>query len=57
MLFEVNKKEYFLTFAEDEQRLDVISSTPAGSQKIPLYVDATKWERIGDREKRAPRIQ
>jgi len=55
--FQVKEQEYFLTFVEEENRFYVISATPTGMQRIPVYVDAAKWERIGGREKRTPRVQ
>ena len=57
MQFTVNNQEYFLTFAEDEKRRFLIFPTATGMTHIPVYVDVTKWERIGDRERRTPRIQ
>jgi len=55
--FQIKGQEFFLTFAEDEQRLYVVTPTSDGVHKIPVYVDAAKWERIGGREKRTPRVQ
>jgi hypothetical protein len=46
-----------LTFVEEENRFYVVAPTPTGMQKIPVYVDAVKWERLGNREKRTPRVQ
>ena len=57
MQFQIKGQEFFLTFAEDEQRLYVVTPTSDGVHKIPVYVDAAKWERIGGREKRTPRVQ
>jgi hypothetical protein len=38
--FEVNGKQYFLAFVEDERRWYVFSPTPQGMHRIPVYVDA-----------------
>jgi len=37
--FEVNGKQYFLAFVEDERRWYVFSPTPQGMHRIPVYVD------------------
>ena len=39
MQFEVNGKQYFLAFVEDERRWYVFSPTPQGMHRIPVYVD------------------
>lgn len=57
MQFLVNEQEYFLTFAEDEERLYLLQPTETGLQKIPVYVDAPKWERAAKQERRKPRVQ
>lgn len=57
MQFHVKEQEYFLTFAEDEERLYVIQPTETGLQKIPVYIDAAKWERATKQERRKPRVQ
>ena len=38
--FEVNGKQYFLAFVEDERRWYVFSPTPQGMHRIPVYIDA-----------------
>jgi hypothetical protein len=38
--FEVNGKQYFLAFVEDERCWCVFSPTPQGMHRIPVYVDA-----------------
>jgi len=45
--FEVNGQEYLLNFAEDEGRWYLFAPTPTGMNRIPIYVDAPKYERIG----------
>jgi hypothetical protein len=44
--FTINGKEYFLAFAEDERRWYVVAPSSTGVQRIPVYVDAVKWERV-----------
>ena len=47
MQFEVNGKQYFLAFVEDERQWYVFSPTPNGMHRIPVYIDApaaeSKW--------------
>ena len=57
MQFQIKGQEFFLTFAEDEKTLYVVTPTEDGVHKIPVYVDVEKWERIGGWEKRTPRVQ
>ncbi len=57
MQFQIKEQEYFLTFAEEEGRLYVLRPTATGLQSIPVYVDAAKWERLGNREQQTPRVQ
>ena len=40
MQFEVNGKQYFLAFVEDERRWYVFSPTPQGMHRIPVHVEA-----------------
>jgi hypothetical protein len=43
MQFQVNGREYFLAFVEDERRWYLFSpSNTQGLQRIPVYVDAAK---------------
>jgi hypothetical protein len=44
--FEVKGQAYFLNFAEDEARWYVFAPTLTGITRIPVYVDAVKWERF-----------
>jgi hypothetical protein len=44
--FKVKGQEYFLAFVEQEKRYYVFASTPDGVQRIPVYVDGAKYERI-----------
>jgi hypothetical protein len=43
----VNGQEYFLNLVEDESRWYVFMPSLTGLQKIPVYVDGPKYERIG----------
>jgi hypothetical protein len=45
--FEVNGKQYFLAFVEDERRLYVFSPTPKGMERMPVYVDAVNYDNFG----------
>jgi hypothetical protein len=55
--FEVNGETYFLNFAEDESRWYVFAQTLTGVNRIPVYVDAPKYERIGVLEAGRHKIQ
>ena len=46
MQFQVKGKEYFLAFVEDERRWFLFSQVGQGIERIPVYVDAPKQERI-----------
>ena len=37
--FQVNGRTYFLAFVESERRWFVFEPTPAGVNRIPVYVD------------------
>jgi len=43
--FEVNGKQYFLAFVEDERQWYVFSPAARGVERMPVYVDAVKYER------------
>ena len=45
--FEINGKQYFLAFVDDERRWYVFSATQKGVERIPVYVDAVKYESFG----------
>jgi hypothetical protein len=45
--FQVNGKEYFLAFVEDERRWYVFAPSAEGMHRIPVYVDAASYERGG----------
>ena len=51
MQFEINGQEYFLNFIEDEQRWFVLVPSETGVNRIPVYVDGSKYERIGATER------
>jgi len=55
--FEANGQSYFLNFAEDEGRWYVFAQTLTGVNRIPVYVDAPKYERIGVLEAGRHKIQ
>ena len=55
--FEANGQTYFLNFAEDEGRWYVFAQTLTGVNRIPVYVDAPKYERIGVLEAGRHKIQ
>ena len=55
--FDVNGQVYFLNFAEDEGRWYVFAQTLTGVNRIPVYVDAPKYERIGVLEAGRHKIQ
>ena len=45
--FEIDGQEYFLNFIDDEARWYVFAPTLTGVNRIPVYVDAPKYERFG----------
>ena len=45
--FRMKDQDYFLAFVEQEKRWYVFSPTPEGVHRIPVYVDAVKYERTG----------
>ncbi len=47
MQFQIKGQDYFLAFVEQEKRWYVFSPTPEGINRIPVYVDAVKYERAG----------
>ena len=47
MQFQIKGQDYFLAFVEQEKRWYVFSPTPQGVHRIPVYVDAVKYERVG----------
>ena len=55
MQFEVNGHEYFLAFAEKENRFYVLEATEKGVTRIPVYVDAATraWEEIQETGERS----
>jgi len=42
--FEVNGREYFLAFLEDERRWFLFSANQKGVERIPVYMDSAKYE-------------
>ena len=44
--FEVNGKQYFLAFVEEERRWYIFSPSQQGIQRWPVYVDAPATEKI-----------
>ena len=57
MQFEVNGDTYFLNFAEDEGRWCLFAQTVTGVTRIPVYVDAPQYERMGVWEAGRHKIQ
>jgi hypothetical protein len=45
--FRIKGQDYFLAFVEQEKRWDLFAPTPQGVRRIPVYVDAVKYERPG----------
>jgi len=45
--FQIKGQDFFLAFVEQEKRWYVFSPTPQGVNRIPVYVDAVKYERTG----------
>ena len=55
--FEANGQTYFLNYAEDEGRWYVFAQTLTGVNRILVYVDAPKYDRIGVLEAGRHKIQ
>jgi hypothetical protein len=49
--FQIKGQDYFLALVEDERRWYLFSPRPQGVRRIPVYVDAAKWERVASSEK------
>jgi len=45
--FEIKGQDYFLAFVEQEKRWYVFAPTARGVNRIPVYVDAVKYEKAG----------
>jgi hypothetical protein len=45
--FKIKDQDYFLAFVEDEKRWYVFAPTEQGVHRIPVYVDAVKYEKSG----------
>jgi len=54
--FEVNGQEYFLAFVEEEKKYFVFAPTTEGLQRMPVYVDAAKYDR-GSTAAATPKFQ
>src|SRR5205823_4329933 len=50
--FQVKGQDYFLAFVEQEKRWYVFAPTPQAVHRIPVYLDAAKYERAGFMEER-----
>ena len=57
MQFEVNGQTYFLDFTAEEGQWYLFAQTLTGVNRIPVYVDAPKYERIGVLEAGRHKIQ
>ncbi|MEP6645264.1 MAG: hypothetical protein ABJA69_12250 [Acidobacteriaceae bacterium] len=55
--FQVHGQEYFLNFVEDEGRWYVFAPTETGVERIPIYMDNPKYERLGVLEAGRHKIQ
>ena len=47
MQFRIKDQEYFLAFVEQEKRWYVFAPSQQGVHRIPVYVDAVKYEKPG----------
>ena len=56
MQFQVNGQDYFLTYGEDDSTLYVLVPTLEGVQRIPVYQDMPKYDRIGVLEKKRHKL-
>lgn len=45
MQFKIKDQDYFLAFVEQERRWYVFAPMAQGVQRIPVYVDAVKYEK------------
>jgi hypothetical protein len=45
--FKIKDQDYFLAFVEQEKRWYVFAPTSEGVNRIPVYVDAARYERPG----------
>jgi hypothetical protein len=45
--FNIKDQDYFLAFVEQEKRFYVFAPTAQGVHRIPVYVDAVKYEKPG----------
>lgn len=45
--FEVNGQDYYCNFEEEDSRWYVFAHSATGVQKIPVYADMAKYDRIG----------
>jgi hypothetical protein len=45
--FKIKDQDYFLAFVEQEKRWYVFAPTAQGVHRIPVYVDAEKYEKPG----------
>jgi hypothetical protein len=51
--FEVNGKQYFLAFVEEERRWYVFSPSQQGIRRWPVYVDAPAADKVAVVEPKA----
>ena len=45
--FKIKDQDYFLAFVEQEKRWYVFAPSSQGVRRIPVYVDAAKYEKPG----------
>jgi hypothetical protein len=48
--FQIKGQDYFLAFVEQEKRWYVFAPMAQGVHRIPVYVDAVKYEKPGKLE-------
>ncbi|MGH9516892.1 MAG: hypothetical protein ACRD3P_14570 [Terriglobales bacterium] len=47
MQFKIKDQDYFLAFVEQEKRWYVFAPTSEGVNRIPVYVDAARYQKPG----------
>jgi hypothetical protein len=45
--FQIRGQDYFLAFVEDEKRWYVFAPSAQSVHRIPVYIDAVKYEKAG----------
>ena len=47
MQFQIKGQDYFLAFLEQEKRWYVFAPTAQGINRIAVYIDAVRYEKLG----------